>query len=366
MCAGFPGVSLPCVRWRGRKPEGTPGPAEGEPIYPRRHDLLVVDELIARHFEHKLFLTATPHNGYTESSSALLELLDEQRFARGTLPDRRQLAAAMVRRLKSELTDFDGKPLFPARRLEPLEVPYPDDEREVHACLRRCAILRQQDLADGVERMATEFVLKTLKKRLFSSPAAFAATLEQHGKSLREATRSRGPAKPTLGILQWQLARIEEAADDEELEGATNAAVEVAVSLFREPAEEERHLLGSMRDWAERTRSGPDAKTKVLIEWLQRHIRPGDRWADERVILFTEYRATQIRLHGRLVYAGFAGEDRIMLMHGGMDQDQRESIKAVFQEAEHQEPDGLCWQGSKRASAARATTPLAEARHLHT
>ncbi len=31
--------------------------------------------LLAPHFEHKLFLTATPHNGYSESFTALLELL---------------------------------------------------------------------------------------------------------------------------------------------------------------------------------------------------------------------------------------------------------------------------------------------------
>jgi len=43
--------------------------------------------LLVPHFEHKLFLTATPHNGYPESFSALLELLDNQRFARSTPPD---------------------------------------------------------------------------------------------------------------------------------------------------------------------------------------------------------------------------------------------------------------------------------------
>ncbi|MEZ6049938.1 MAG: hypothetical protein R3C02_00890 [Planctomycetaceae bacterium] len=79
-------------------------PALGEPIYPRKYDLLICDEAhnsapsgrgkyatdslrtqalreLAPHFEHKLFLTATPHNGYRESFSALLELLDNQRFS---------------------------------------------------------------------------------------------------------------------------------------------------------------------------------------------------------------------------------------------------------------------------------------------
>jgi hypothetical protein len=70
--------------------------------------------LLAPHFEHKLFLTATPHNGYPESFSALLELLDNQRFARSTKPDRKQLDAVMVRRMKSELpARWDGSPRFP-------------------------------------------------------------------------------------------------------------------------------------------------------------------------------------------------------------------------------------------------------------
>src|SRR5947209_2669864 len=97
-----------------------PGP--DEPAFPRKFDLLIVDEAhncapsgrgmyatdsmrtqalrqLALHFEHKLFLTATPHNGYPESFSALLELLDNQRFARSTPPDRKQLNTVMVRRM---------------------------------------------------------------------------------------------------------------------------------------------------------------------------------------------------------------------------------------------------------------------------
>ena len=97
-------------------------PGHGEPRYPRRFDLLIVDEAhnaapsgrgryatdslrtsllreLVPHFEHRLFLTATPHNGYLESFTALLELLDEQRFARGVRPRPELLGEVMVRRL---------------------------------------------------------------------------------------------------------------------------------------------------------------------------------------------------------------------------------------------------------------------------
>src|SRR5207253_4982425 len=128
-------------------------------VYPRKFDLLIVDEVhqcapagrgvyasdslrtlalkkIAPHFEHRLFLSATPHNGYTESFTALLELLDPQRFARGVKPSQSAMARSIVRRLKSELRKelpprADGSPHFPERHVLPLKVAYPDSERMV-------------------------------------------------------------------------------------------------------------------------------------------------------------------------------------------------------------------------------------------
>ena len=43
---------------------------------------------IAPRFEHRLFLSATPHNGHSNSFSALLEILDPLRFCRGGLSGR--------------------------------------------------------------------------------------------------------------------------------------------------------------------------------------------------------------------------------------------------------------------------------------
>lgn len=338
-------------------------PAENESVYPRRYDVLVVDEahncapsgrgkyatdslrteairLLAPHCEHKLFLTATPHNGYPESFSALLELLDNQRFARGTSPDRRQLDAVMVRRLKSSLPlDDFGQPRFPQRKVKALEVDYPDEEKNIHAALQEYAKLRNAKAADNGQRVATEFVLKILKKRLFSSPAAFARTLQQHEQTIQNKQRRKSAAKPSPGILQRQMERVEEEFWlDDEAEEVTNEVIDSASLLFQELSAAELALLKQMKQWAEQAKGRLDAKAKTLITWLHETIRPNGKWSNNRVIIFTEYRATQNWLFSILAAEGLTGGDRLMTMYGGMDRDQREEIKAAFQTDPAQSP----------------------------
>src|SRR2546423_8190694 len=92
--------------------EALPGP--NEPIFPRRFDLLIVDEAhnaapagggryatdsdrtrairtLAPHLEHKLLLTATPHQCYTQSFPSLPEILGNHPLARGIPPGPQQV-----------------------------------------------------------------------------------------------------------------------------------------------------------------------------------------------------------------------------------------------------------------------------------
>lgn len=331
-------------------------PAEGQVKYPRPFDILIVDEAhnvapmgrgkyatdsqrtrairtLAPHFEHKLFITATPHNGYKESFTALLELLDDQRFARGVEPDRSQLGAVMVRRMKSELPrDFDGKPRFPERILRALEVAYTAEEKQVHAWLKQYTLSRREGVRDESERYATEFVLKLLKKRLFSSPAAFKLTLDQHIKSLDKAKSDGRAPKPTRVLLEQSLERIDEQyADDEEYEGSLGEAAVTGTRLFTELTATERNLLQKMQRWTERAEVRADSKARKLLDWLHATVKPNGQWSDERVIIFTEYRATQNWLYNLLVAQGLAGQERLMMLYGGMETQKREQIKAAFQ-----------------------------------
>lgn len=325
------------------------------PTYPRKFDVLIVDEAhnvapagsanyaldslrtqairaIAPHFEHRLFLSATPHNGYQESFTSLLELLDDQRFARGITPDQESVATVMVRRLKSDIVDDKGNGLFPTRVLKPLEVQYSDEERRVHAALVEYGRLRRAAIAASGASRATEFVLKLLKKRLFSSPAAFAATLERH----RETLAGKRAAAPEERLEERILHRAiqqadEDYANDEEREAAQNEAAEVATALLVPLSDRERELLEEMSRWAEREKGRSDSKARALIQWMNQHLKPSGTWSDERAIVFTEYRATQKWLVDVLTASGFGGQDRLMTIYGGMDPEKREAVKAAFQ-----------------------------------
>lgn len=267
-----------------------------------------------------MFLSATPHNGYPESFTALLELLDNQRFARSVRPDREQLASIMVRRLKGELPPrWDGTPRFPKRKLEALEIAYTSAEQQIHRVLQRYSASRQQGLDNQTEQYATEFVLKLLKKRLFSSPEAFAKTLAQHEHSLEHARR-RTPstmARPSLGILRRQIEQVDEEFGDESATAAETDALEAATRLFRAPTPDEQAMLAKLRAWAEDARGRPDSKTAALIRWLKQTLKPEGRWNNERVIIFTEYRDTQRWLHGMLAAAGLADSERLLTLYGG-------------------------------------------------
>jgi len=328
--------------------------------YPRRFDILVVDEAhnvspsgsahyaidsqrtqaireMTPHFEHKLFLSATPHNGYPESFSALLELLDNQRFARGAPPDRRQLEMVMVRRLKSEIKDAWGERRFPKRVLDVIEVPYTEPEKQVHRWLKEYSQSRQHNAKDHEERFAVEFVLKLLKKRLFSSPAAFALTLAKHMDSVKGRKRVAQPKQMTLGVLRRQLAQIDEDyADDDQYEEDAKDAVEAAAPLIHDLTVQEQALLDKMYTWAERAAQIRDSKADAFIAWLKAIVKPAGKWSNERVIIFTEYRATQNWLNTLLAAEGLTEGERLLTLYGGMEDDQRERIKAAFQASPEQ------------------------------
>lgn len=323
--------------------------------YPRRFDILVIDEAhhvapsmaskyaveshrtrlvrtIAPHFEHKLFLTATPHNGYLESFTSLLELLDDQRFARTVEPDEKQLQKILVRRLKTDLLDVSGKPLYLKRELQSLNVEYTKEEIEIHALLNLFTKSRIESSKIHGYEFGLEFMHKLLKKRLFSSPSAFSVSITRHRNSIlspKGTIKSRDKLD-SLVLRKALLEAQENYANDSELENALDESIEEVSRLPVPLSKEESIMLGQLMDWANANANRPDSKATAILKWLDNHVKQKNTWSESRVILFTEYRPTQSWLHQIFVSHGTEA-DRIAILNGDTPFEEREKIKAAFQ-----------------------------------
>ncbi|GAA0338492.1 DISARM system SNF2-like helicase DrmD [Actinoallomurus spadix] len=332
-------------------------PPDG-PTYPRTFDLLILDEAhhvapaapkqvyavdsqqtklirrLAPHFTHRLFLSATPHNGYQASFTALLEILDDQRFARGVEPDRSAVEDVVVRRLKRQIKDAGGRPLFPQRDAKAIPVAYPEDEREIHGLLKDFADARRRRLNQTRGRKAADLVTLLLKKRLFSSPYAFGQTIAVYADTLTAKGKAVAPADD-----DWLDDFFDETAtlDDEALEEAEHDALARTRPLVEEEADE-LSLLQRMKDWADAHEAQPDAKARELISYLRSVCIPdGRHWTNERVIVFTEYRDTKDWLRELLRSEGMGG-DRVAELDGGMTAEARERLRLAFQKDPGEHP----------------------------
>ncbi|WP_375431196.1 DISARM system SNF2-like helicase DrmD [uncultured Friedmanniella sp.] len=308
------------------------------------------------HCEHRLFLSATPHNGYSESFQALLELVDDQRFNRAAAPDPVSQRETVIRRLKADVTAA-GQAFLP-RRNAMIEVDYTDDERRAYDLLADFVALRRRNRRLRRSGHRTDVVALLLKKRLYSSPAALASTVAVVRAGLQRGTSSRpavtGSSATTTDEDDWtDDAWAEEFldADDErdtwsdderdrgELAALRRAEVETVAEGGADAAQQSVGLLDGLAVWAAPYAHRADSKAAALIGYLRAVCLAGDVWLDERVVVFTEYRDTQLWLEDLLRREGLTLDSRVALLHGGMDDREREALRRRFQAPPGNDPD---------------------------
>lgn len=298
-----------------------------------------VRDLCAR-FEHRLFLSATPHNGHSNSFSTLLELLDPYRFTRGVKVRKEALDETMVRRIKEDIRSVQGG--FPKREVVRVVIDgLPDNapELELSRLLDAYRTVREERFAATTKRAraAAGLLVVGLQQRLLSSIEAFARNLKVHRATVERqwnatrperaageesAKRNEEPSEErpddqTSKGAQWITGTID--SDDEraewtgeELEDAENAEIERAGATAEADAprddaaktlwRREQELLDRMQEIAENARYEPDAKTRALIDWIRDNLCPGlppfgepasgppAAWNNRRVLIFTENR----------------------------------------------------------------------------
>ena len=334
---------------------------------------------IAPRFEHRLFLSATPHNGHSNSFSALLEILDPQRFCRGVRVLKGQLDEVLVRRLKSDIRELEGG--FPKRTVVQIdidELPADAPELVLAAKLDTYRLERERRLANETSsrQAAGALVIGGLQKRLLSSIEAFAKTLAVHRKSVERSVEKAREAEDVSDALIADLERMttgadpdaaipETSDDDSGIDGedgapdvgelsdttelelddlmarATAASSGASQADTRTALEGELTLVDEMREIAEASRYDADPRIRKIVEWIGDNMcrrlsaRTGAPpcWNDRRIIFFTEYEDTRRYLQrclGEAIAHTDRAFERIAIFTGMTSRQRREDIKHAF------------------------------------
>ncbi len=311
-------------------------------------DLAKMLRVISPLFEHKLFLTATPHNGHTRSFSGLLEQLDPVRFiqtAEFSKAERQRIEQVVIRRLKREINELDAarelQPRFPNRHLEPLQLQFSRKERALAKAFAelRAAVKRAIRRSDKPEQLAGNFAIEVLNKRLLSCPRTFADSWYR----FLDGTRETEPASDGE-LLAARRASEEDLADDLEKQGRDRHASRTAGAWLKPLLDQLRDEIDAVTEALEGlglriedeqlTTPKHDARFDRLVKLIDQRIRNGRLWRDdERLIVFTEYKTTLDDLASRLI-AHYDDDPehprRIRVLYGGLDMADRTKIKKAF------------------------------------
>ncbi|MFE0087631.1 DISARM system SNF2-like helicase DrmD [Streptomyces sp. NPDC058991] len=282
---------------------------------------------LAEACEHRLFLSATPHNGYSESFTALLEMIDGRRFTRGASIDERALKEVMVRWLKTDLPDKG----FKTRQLAPLPFTPSEEEQLQFAKLER--LLADSARANG-NGSGGDIVAMLLKKRFLSSPWSFARTLE-----LYEGADS-GHRQFRLDDEDAYYSEVLGSGQSDEEEGAAEHPEFTALRQSKGSdalAAATSSEIASLIEWGRRYEYKPDSRLEELLTFLAAICRPdGTHWTNERVVVFTEYAATLEWIERVLRQRGY--DDVLEVIQGSTPTEEREKIRARFTESPDKHP----------------------------
>jgi len=148
-------------------------------------------EILAAKCDHILLLTATPHRGRKDTFKNLLQLLDEDIFSTDTLVTSRiknleesGINKFFIRRLKEEMKDWDGNPLFKSRFTKTVMYDLTPQEKTLYDEVTEY-LQKERSEAKKDSNIFVSLALMVMQRRLTSSIYAIMKTLSNRYNALK-------------------------------------------------------------------------------------------------------------------------------------------------------------------------------------
>lgn len=298
-------------------------------------------EILAPQTEHLLLLTATPHRGRPDTFRNLLQLLDKDIFSTNELVTHRINVSNdevtnrfFIRRLKENMTDWEGRPLFKPRHTKTVEYELTKEEKKLYDEVTNYLTDRRKEAA-AQNNIHVSLALMVMQRRLTSSIYAIMRTLQNRYSALNGVVELI-KQNPSLWNKRMEYDVQFDSYDDySELTDEERNSLE---RIFSDPKKFRLFTTASNISEIERERVQVK-KLKELAEDLfhnnteeQKLRRLWQFLSDENVsdgrklVLFTEHKDTLDYLEKKLTNQGY----KVQTIHGQKSVDERRKAQDEF------------------------------------
>lgn len=272
-------------------------------------------ETLSNAVPRMLLLSATPHRGKSDHFRRVLQLLDADAFAGEGMPSIKEIEPYVMRSEKRYAVDYNGEKLFNERQTIKLSVPLDEEKHRLQRLLYEhltSYVRTSFNKAKQNRNTALALVMTMFQKIAGSSTAAIAQALDtrlyrlQNG--LEESVEDYNPEFDSTDFEDFQPSSfsVENTYDDRTEEEVLEELVEEAKTCLSQET---------------------DAKAEALIKTVnQLRMEQGDPHL--KVLVFTEFRATQLYLERLLSAKGLMCET----INGSMALEERQRALSLFKE----------------------------------
>ena len=269
---------------------------------------------LAESAPYLLLLTATPHQGKTDSFHRLVSLLDKAAFPDPGSVSRERLEPYLVRTEKRKAIDAQGNPLFKPRRTQLEPVHWSDRhllQRQLYEAISEYVRIGYNQ-AIREKKNYVGFLLILMQRLVTSSTRAIRTTLERRLEMLQAP--------------EEQLSLFPPGFDDEWPDMDGQEQIEMLLRMRTKALRNERAEVQLLLDLAKRTEATTaDAKAEALLDWIYR-LQQEESDPDLKVLLFTEFVPSQEMLRDFLTERGFT----VACLNGSMDLEARKQVLQAF------------------------------------
>ncbi|MGC9109629.1 MAG: helicase-related protein [Caldimicrobium sp.] len=287
-------------------------------------------EVLSRTSNHLLFLTATPHKGDPENFRLFLDLLMPGFFATNEMVEeslRNKDNPLFIRRLKEDLRDFEGKPIFTRRFPITIKFRLSEDEKRLYNELSRYVTEQYNEALQFDKKRNIAFALMILQRRMASSTYALLKSLERRKEKLEKILKGDEKPKEVFSYIDY-----EELEDIEESERWKREEEWESITLARDK-EELKQEIKTIEKLIEMAKNVIDKGEEVKLKELKKAIEEGFKKIKEmkgnpKILIFTESKDTLEYLVDKVRSWGYHAN----FIHGGMSMEERIRAEKIFRD----------------------------------